>query len=210
MIKFNPVAEDDPNIDLEYPPTMQPLIIKSKNDKLLGTFFTASGKEKHTLVLVLHGFPGNENNFDIAHAIKKSGFNVVVFHYRGSWGSSGDFSISNSLTDVSSIIDYFCKPDISNQFKVDCEKIILLGHNMVGFLSLLASLKYPKIKNVVSIAGKDDMVAHFELHRYPLVEALKSGEIVFASSIYKTGHSFASTRIRLSAEIIEWLKSVKL
>lgn len=278
MIKFNPVIEDNPNIDLEFPPKMKPLVIKSENEKLLGTFFSPSGKEKKPIVFLLHGFPGNENNFDIAHAIRRSGFNVVVFHYRGSWGSSGEFSISNSLDDVSAVINHFCELEISKQFNIDSEKMILVGHSMGGFLSLLTSLKYPKIQNVISIAGFNfglftdyimqntnflnatidglsqgaallqgvsgqniydemvsnkedwnlvkrvpelknknilllggeyDEVSHLELHHYPLVVGLQNIGLSVQSRIYKTGHSFASTRIKLSSEIIDWLNNLK-
>jgi pimeloyl-ACP methyl ester carboxylesterase len=94
---------------------MHPLIIKSKNEKLLGSYFKAAGKENNPLLILLHGFPGNETNFDIAHAVRRFGINVAVFHYRGSWGSGGSFSISNSLSDVSSVIDHFSDKEISKQ-----------------------------------------------------------------------------------------------
>jgi hypothetical protein len=34
----------------------------------------------------LHGFPGNERNFDVAQALRRAGYAALVFHYRGSWG----------------------------------------------------------------------------------------------------------------------------
>ena len=104
MINFNPVTEDNPNINLEYQPTMHPIIIYSESEKIIGTFFKTAGKEKNPIVLLLHGFPGNEVNYDIAHSIRRFGINVVVFHYRGSWGSSGNFTIKNSLMDVNLVI----------------------------------------------------------------------------------------------------------
>ena len=38
-------------------------------------------------VLLLHGFPGNEKNLDLAQDLRADGFNVLFFHYRGAWGS---------------------------------------------------------------------------------------------------------------------------
>ena len=108
MKKFNPVIEDNPNPDFEFPTSMQPIIFSSDNNKLIGTFFVASGKEKKPTVMLLHGFPGNETNYDIAHAIKRFGFNVIIFHYSGTWGSSGDFSITNAISDVNVAVNYFC------------------------------------------------------------------------------------------------------
>lgn len=153
MKSFNPVIEDNPNIDLEFPASMQPIVFKSNGEKILGTFFHAVGSGQKPTVILLHGFPGNESNFDIAHAIKRFGFNVIVFHYRGSWGSGGSFSISNSLEDLNSAIEYFSSDKIASQLNIDTEKIILIGHSMGGFISLLESTKYPQIKNIGFLAG---------------------------------------------------------
>jgi len=277
VIKFNPAIEDNPNIDIESPETMQPLVFQSNSEKLIGTFFKASGKEKKPTVILLHGFPGNENNFDIAHAIKRFGFNVIIFHYRGSWGSEGDFSISNSLEDVHSMIEYISKDDISDRLNINVNKIILIGHSMGGFLAFLTTIKYPQIKNIASLAGFNfgffsdyliqnpqfvdttldglaqgtvllrgtnkekiynemianrndwnllklipelsnknillvgaeyDYVAPLELHHYPMVEGLKKVGSELKSEVYNSGHSFSSTRIMLTTEIINWLKSI--
>ena len=42
----------------------------------------------------MHGLPGNERNLDLAQAIRRAGWDVLTFTYRGAWGSPGDFSIS--------------------------------------------------------------------------------------------------------------------
>lgn len=278
VIKFNPAIEDNPNRDIENPESMQPLVFSSDNKKMVGTFFKAAGGEKKPIVLLLHGFPGNENNFDIAHAIKRFGYNVAVIHYRGSWGSDGDFSILNSLQDVFATIDYVSEEKLANELNIDNKQIILIGHSMGGFLSLLASIRYPKIKNIASLAGfnfgfftdyilkktqfiettmeflsqgtlilhgadgkklynemltnKDewnllkrlteftdknillvgaefDYVAPIDLHHKPLVEGLTKVGTNIKSDIYKCGHSFSSLRIKLTKEIIDWLKEIK-
>ncbi len=277
MENFNPITEDNPNIDIESPEAMQPIVFESKGEKLIGTFFKASGKEKKPTVILLHGFPGNENNFDIAHSIKRFGFNVIIFHYRGSWGSGGDFSISTSLEDVYSMIEYIYQDENSNRLSIDTNKIVLIGHSMGGFLAFLTSIKYPQIKNIASLAGFNfgffsdyllqnpqfidatmdglsqgamllqgtdeekiytemivnknewnllshllemreknilivgaeyDYVAPLELHHYPMVEGLKKVGAVLKSEIYKSGHSFSSTRIKLTTEVVEWLENI--
>lgn len=279
MKKFNPAIEDNPNNDAESPESMQPIIFQSKGEKLIGTFFKASGNGQKPTVLLLHGFPGNENNFDIAHAIKRFGFNAIVFHYRGSWGSEGDFSIANSLEDVYSAIEYINQEDVSSNLNIDTDKVILIGHSMGGFLAFLTSIKYPKIKNIASLAGfnfgffsdyllqnpqfvdatmdglsqgtillqgtnaekiynemltnKDDWnllkllpklkekkilivgaefdyVAPLEIHHHPMVEGFKKVGAELKSEVYKSGHSFSSTRIKLTKEIINWLESINL
>lgn len=277
MTKFNPVIEDTPYIIKPESKSLQPFLFHSKGEKLIGTFFSASETEKKPTVLLLHGFPGNENNFDIAHAIKRFGFNVIVFHYRGSWGSGGNFSISNSLEDVYSAIEHIHKADVSNELNIDTNKIILIGHSFGAFLAFLTSIKYPQIKNIVSLSSFNfgfftdyiiqnpqflditmdelsngaellqgtngekiynemlenknewnllkllpelreknillvgaeyDFVAPLEIHHHPLVEGLKKVGAKLKSEVYKSGHSFSSTRIRLTTEIINWLKSI--
>ena len=153
MIKFNPVFEDPQIKDQEYPYSMLPLIFTSSNEKMLGTFFLTSGIGPHPTVLLLHGFPGNEVNYDIAHAVKRLGFNVMVFHYRGSWGSGGNFSFANGLEDVSSAIQFLGSDIALKDYRVDKEKIILVGHSFGGFAVLLNAVNYKKIKNIASLAG---------------------------------------------------------
>ena len=153
MIKFNPVFEDPQIKDQEYPYSMLPLIFTSSNEKMLGTFFLTSGIGPHPTVLLQHGFPGNEVNYDIAHAVKRLGFNVMVFHYRGSWGSGGNFSFANGLEDVSSAIQFLGSDIALKDYRVDKEKIILVGHSFGGFAVLLNAVNYKKIKNIASLAG---------------------------------------------------------
>ncbi|MCF6270172.1 MAG: alpha/beta fold hydrolase [Melioribacteraceae bacterium] len=278
MTKFNPVIEDNPTIGKENLESMQPIIFQSKGKKLIGTLFKVSGTERKPIVFLLHGFPGNEKNSDIAHAIKRFGFNVIIFHYRGSWGSEGDFSISNSLEDLYSAIDYINKPDVASSLNIDATNIILIGHSFGAFLAFLTSIKYPQIKNIASLSGfnfgfftdyiiqnpqfldvtmdelsqgamllkgtsgekiynemllnKDewnllklipelkkknillvgaeyDYVAPLEIHHHPMVEGLKQVGAKFKSEVYKSGHSFSSSRIKLTTEIINWLKNLK-
>ena len=54
--------------------------------------------------ILLHGFPGNERNLDLAQALRRAGWNAVFFHYRGSWGSDGDFSFGHVLEDVAAVV----------------------------------------------------------------------------------------------------------
>src|SRR5260370_1033733 len=43
---------------------------------------TAAGAGAHPTVLLLHGFPGSEQNLDLAQAIRRAGWNVLRPHYR--------------------------------------------------------------------------------------------------------------------------------
>ncbi len=153
MPGFNPVFEDNPNENPNFPASMAPVIFKSFDKKLIGTFFLASGEGTHPTVLLLHGFPGNELNYDLAHSIRRFGFNVMVFHYRGSWGSEGNFTFKNGIEDVNSAINFLKSKFSVKNYRVDCEKIILIGHSFGGFAALLNAAEHSQIKNVVSLAG---------------------------------------------------------
>jgi hypothetical protein len=151
-MNFDPVTQDAPN-DPNFPASMQPVSFTSNGCRLLGTFFFASGEGLHPTILLLHGFPGNEVNFDIAHAIRRMGFNVMVFHYRGCWGSEGEYRWTNLVEDTDNAIKFLKSKSAEENYKVDRSKIILIGHSMGGFSAVYTSIKYEEIKNVASLAG---------------------------------------------------------
>src|SRR6478735_9232341 len=76
------------------------LFIPSGDALLAGLIYRANGSSKHPTLLLLHGYPGNERNLDIAQAVRAHGWNVIYFDYRGSWGSQGKFSFKNCVEDV--------------------------------------------------------------------------------------------------------------
>ncbi len=153
MNNFNPIFNDSQTINWKHPYTIAPLIFSSNNEKLIGTAFLTAGAGVHPTVLLLHGFPGNELNYDIAHMLRRFGFNVLIFHYRGSWGSAGSFTFSNGIEDVSNAIEFIKSETAQKEFNIDKNKIILIGHSFGGFTALLNSAKYNDIKNIAFLAG---------------------------------------------------------
>src|SRR2546430_17107942 len=61
----------------------------SDGHRLLGTLYLARGDEPKPTALLLHGCPGLQQNGDLAVALRDRGWNSLIFHYRGSWGSGG-------------------------------------------------------------------------------------------------------------------------
>ncbi|MFA7645195.1 MAG: hypothetical protein WCX92_08370, partial [Thermovirgaceae bacterium] len=94
------IIRDPLCIDETYPPDMHSLFIQ---ERLLGLIYLADGEGPHKTLLLLHGFPGNEKNLDIAHIIRRGGYNVLVFHYSGSWGSRGSYSFSQNYSDLQAV-----------------------------------------------------------------------------------------------------------
>lgn len=120
------------------------LFIPSDNSLLAGFIYRANGPEKHPTLLLLHGYPGNERNLDIAQVVRAHGWNVIYFDYRGSWGSQGKFSFKNCVEDVVNVVG-FCKK-YQDSLKIDTSNIVLFGHSMGGWVCLKALQQLPTIK----------------------------------------------------------------
>ncbi len=128
----------DPQSDFddEYLPNLYDVKIKSHENELIGVMLTPGGKGPHPSVIVLHGFPGYEDNYDLAHSLRRCGMNVLRFHYRGSWGVKGTFSFLHCIEDVKEVIDFMTKNETIQKYNIDKDNIFMVGHSMGGFLTL--------------------------------------------------------------------------
>lgn len=127
----------------------------SDGSRLNAIAYRARGLGPHPTALLLHGFPGNERNLDLAQAMRRAGWNVVFFHYRGAWGSGGQFSFSGALADVETVAKSVAAPSWAREHRVDTDHIVVVGHSMGGFLALAAASRTPEISCAVSMAGPD-------------------------------------------------------
>jgi dienelactone hydrolase len=85
----------------------------------------------------------------------EEGFSALAFNYRGTWGSEGLFTISNSLEDVVSAIRYAKSSSAVREFNVDPSSITVIGYSFGGGMALLGSLNNPIVGRVVYISGGD-------------------------------------------------------
>ena len=145
----------DPVPDKAYPAAIETFQIPSHGAKLNSLAYIAEGAGPHPVVLLLHGFPGNEKNLDLAQAIRRDGWTVVYFDYRGSWGSPGDFSFTHSIEDTQSAIAYMRDPANAKKLRSDPKDIVLVGHSMGGFMARYVGAKDPAIKGVGLISAAD-------------------------------------------------------
>ena len=130
--------------DISYPAGSTELFIPSAKSQLAGMIYKPNGNKKHPTLILLHGFPGNEKNLDLAQVVRSHGWNVIYFNYRGSWGSQGEFSFKNCVEDVRNVVA-FCNK-FQDSLKVDTSNIVLFGHSMGGFVCLKALEQLPQIK----------------------------------------------------------------
>jgi pimeloyl-ACP methyl ester carboxylesterase len=128
----------DPPRDAAFPAHNQQLLIPSQGVGLNALLFVAAGKGPHRTVILMHGLPGNERNLDLAQAMRRAGWDVLTFTYRGAWGSPGDFSIAHSMEDTQAALDFARSAD-GAKLGIDPRHIVLAGHSMGGATALMTA-----------------------------------------------------------------------
>ncbi len=142
-----------PAYDAAFPPALEELNFTSDGKRLNGLIYVANGEGPHPTVVLLHGFPGNEKNLDLAQDLRTAGFNVMFFHYRGAWGSEGDFSFTHVIEDVAAATDFLRTN--AETYRTDPDRLILIGHSMGGFAALEAGAKDKSIACTAGLAPAD-------------------------------------------------------
>ncbi|HTH53465.1 MAG TPA: alpha/beta fold hydrolase [Edaphobacter sp.] len=148
----NAVAAD-PAPDKAVPASMIQLSVPSHGERLLGVFYLAAGPGPHPTAIVMHGFPGYEQNLDIAQAVRRAGWNVMAVHYRGSWGMKGNFSFAHVMEDADAEVSFLLDPAVDTKYHIDPAKIVLIGHSMGGFAVASAAAHNPQVAGVVMISA---------------------------------------------------------
>ena len=134
------------------PPDLQAEVLRGKRGRLLVTIYRAGGAGLHPTVLLSHGFPGIEKNFDLAQALRRIGFHVVLYHYSGSWGSDGDYSLAHDLEDANTALDFILSDE---KFGFDKDRIYAVGHSLGGFVCGQLSASRSEIRKAVLITPCD-------------------------------------------------------
>jgi pimeloyl-ACP methyl ester carboxylesterase len=146
-----PSVISDPVADAAHPPRSAQVLVPSHGMGMNALFYLAAGTGPHPTMVLLHGFPGNEQNLDLAQAIRRAGWNVLTLHYRGAWGSPGIFSIGHVLEDADAAITFVRRPDIVEKFGIDTRRIVLGGHSMGGFASAAHARSDERLLGVVLV-----------------------------------------------------------
>ena len=139
--------------DSEFPAFNKEMIIKIKGSSIGGYAFIANGGNLKETVIMTHGLPGNDNQFDIAQSLRRTGRNVIHFNYRGSWGSDGDFLYSNCLEDVNEVIKHLSNEENSKKLRIDTNAIVILGRSYGGGIGLIQGSKNERVKKIIAISS---------------------------------------------------------
>ena len=143
----------DPVHDAANPASMEVLHVPSGGVAINGVAYVAAGAGPHPLLVLCHGRPGNEKNLDLAQAVRRAGWTVVTFNYRGSWGSPGSFSFSHNVEDGRAVLTYLREPVVAQRIRADTTRIVMAGHSMGGSVTALTSAGDSGLKGTILISA---------------------------------------------------------
>jgi len=150
-----PAIYTDPAPDSVHPARMEVLHIPSHGLRLNGIAYVAAGAGPHPVVVLLHGLPGNEKNLDLAQAIRRAGWTVVTFNYRGSWGTPGVFRFAQNLEDADAALAFVRDPANAKSLGLDARRIVIIGHSMGGWVAINTAARDKDVIGLVSISAAD-------------------------------------------------------
>jgi dipeptidyl aminopeptidase/acylaminoacyl peptidase len=130
----------------------------SDGHRLVGTLYLARGEEPKPTVLLLHGCPGLEKNLDLAVLLRDRGWNSLLFHYRGCWGSAGRYDLRTVPRDVAAAVEYLCGSPA-----VDSRRIAVVGHSMGGWAAIVTAAAEPRLRAVATYGAPARLGASLRL-----------------------------------------------
>jgi pimeloyl-ACP methyl ester carboxylesterase len=145
----------DPPQDKAHPAQMVAFALPTHGVNINAVLYTAAGAGPHPTVLLLHGLPGNEQNLDLAQAIRREGWNVMTMHYRGAWGSPGSFTFAHCLEDAASALTWLRTPEHDAKYRIDPRKLVMIGHSMGGWITAYIAAHDPEVLATGLISAGD-------------------------------------------------------
>jgi pimeloyl-ACP methyl ester carboxylesterase len=135
------------------PAATQQMVLPSHGSNLLGVFYLAAGAGPHPTAIIFHGFPGFEQNLDLAQELRAHGWNVLAMHYRGSWGVKGSFSFEHAAEDADTQVRFLLDPASAQKYRIDAHRIVVIGHSMGGYMAASAIAHNPQVAAAVLISA---------------------------------------------------------
>ena len=117
-------------------PHLESFLVKINGDQIIGGLYH-SGRPKAPTAILIHGIPGFEKYMGIAYALQEAGWNCLYFHYRGCWGSTGDYQVNNHLIDIQAAHQWLIQRD-----DIDSHKLALIGSSLGGHNTLKTAINW--------------------------------------------------------------------
>ncbi len=130
-------------------PSSDGILIPGKRGKIFAHYYLPGGVYPKPVVILCHGIPGNERLFDFSICLREHGFCTVNFHYSGSWGSDGNYSVAHCFEDTASVVEYIRRNE-NGWF--DTDNIFVLGHSLGGLMAAYAISSLPRVKGGAILA----------------------------------------------------------
>lgn len=127
------------------PASLQHITFPSRGAQCVGWFFRPEATSAPT-ALLLHGIPGIEKNWDLAYALRDAGWNALLIHYRGCWGSAGAYSLPGIVEDITAAIDF-----LSQQPDVDLTRLAGVGLSLGGWGVITAAARDARLRAIISL-----------------------------------------------------------
>ncbi len=135
--------------------------------KIDGMFFRAPGDKPHPTMIYFHGLPGFSGDLDLPLPVSQSGWNVLTFHYRGSWGNPGEYSYAHQLEDAAAAIAFVRDPANSRTYFIDPRHIVLTGHSTGGLIAMITAARTPGLDGLILISASDDSAEAMNQYKTP-------------------------------------------
>lgn len=145
----------DPSPRADHPASSLAAQFQSGGASLNAQIYRPAGAGPHPTVILFHGLPGNEQNLDLAQALRRAGWTVVTFHYAGSWGSGGTFTLQHGYDDADALRRHMADPDIAKLWAVDPRRVLLVGHSYGGAVAAHAARDPKGLLGVALLAPWD-------------------------------------------------------
>jgi pimeloyl-ACP methyl ester carboxylesterase len=151
--------------------------------RLVGALYVAAaaGDSPRPTAILLHGMPGAEKNVDIAYRLRDLGWHTLIPHFRGTWGSDGNFDLTTQPDDAIAAVEYALH--LPDSWRADPRRIALVGYSFGSRAAIVAARRDARVGAVVSLAG----VADFD-------DLMMSSEFFMNSSHFLRGVSPESLR----------------
>jgi len=121
--------------------------------KVAGRLYLPAGKPPHPTVCVCHGIPAKDSDPSdkgyplLAEGICREGLAVLIFNFRGTGDSGGNFDILGWTRDLKAVIDYLCTLP-----EVDRSRLSLLGFSAGAAVSVYRVARDRRVSSIITCA----------------------------------------------------------
>src|SRR5438105_928325 len=131
---------------MPYTAKVESVYFTSGTAQIVGVLYAAqdpdpAAPDQHPAAILLHGMPGGEKNVDLAYRLRDLGWHVLIVHFRGSWGSSGDYDMTTQPNDALAALDYL----LATVPTVDPARIALVGYSLGSRAAIVAAHRDKRI-----------------------------------------------------------------